>query len=722
MKQIEREDRSKDELKELDFQEQKFKVLNIQSESTGLAVKSYKFCHQTNNWSTEDWSNNEAKLIRLTDEQLSAALEYLFKKATKEVLQFNKIKDIEKIAVIEDDILYSKSRLLEAVEVKAVGHIADSIDIETFTGINFKVPLIDQHSPLAITIALHLHYEKYPHRGAETLHRLSLQHCKILKGRQIFTNISHDCCYCKRLGKKLAEQMMGPLSFTQTTLSPVFYFTLVDLWGPLASFVPGYEKITRTTADKPHEVYMLVFACCATGTINCQVIEGRKTGFCLDGFNRFFCETAVPKIIYSDEEGGLTRSLAHGEIDLVDLSGTLSRQKGIEFVTVVPQGHSSPGRIERRIQLLQKSLEQSNMRNSRCTATGWQTIAKLLEHTVNSIPIGFLHHQAGGINNKLRILTPNSLKLITTSDRAPIGVFDIPNSPTQILGNIRMKYEAWYRVWNEEYLPLIMERQKWHFSRDNFHPGDIIYFKITESKMSAVWKLGKVVEVKVGLDGYVREATVSYKDVSSDDPADWITRTVNRPVRNMVKLFKLDDTTIMDDIKDVHDCAQRLLDKKKISHVPLDENELAVRSHPKSKKNVKFEENDDKVEELEDKVEADDQNEEGKPAPLTKPQAKDKKPRKKRKTELENLEIEMKNWSSLKIKEKAWRKYFSKSKIHFLGPPTLEEMKEFDAPTSNYACLSNTPFNTLPETDMFEDFRVRPENYQNKEAEMMLGW
>ena len=86
---------------------------------------------------------------------------------------------------------------------------------------------------------------------------------------------------------------------------------------------------------------------------------------------------------------------------------------------------------------------------------------------------------------------------------------------------------------------------------------------------------------------------------------------------------------------------------------------------------------------------------------------------------MENLEIKMKNWSSLNNKE---MEYFYKTRIHFLGPPTLEEMKEFDAPTSNYACLSNTPFNTLPETDMFEDFRVRPENYQNKEAEMMLGW
>ena len=91
---------------------------------------------------------------------------------------------IEKIAVKEDGILYFKSRLLEAAEIKAVGHIADSINIESLTGVNFKVPLVDQNSPLAVSIALHLHYVKYPHRGAETLHRLSLQHCKILNERK----------------------------------------------------------------------------------------------------------------------------------------------------------------------------------------------------------------------------------------------------------------------------------------------------------------------------------------------------------------------------------------------------------------------------------------------------------------------------------------------------------------------------------------------------------
>ena len=102
---------------------------------------------------------------------------------------------------------------------------------------------------------------------------------------------------------------------------------------------------------------MMVFACCATGTVNVQVIEGRLTGFCLDGMNRFFCETTVPKFMFTDEEGGLVKSLKYGKVDIVDMSGTLSRQKGIYFDTVVPQGHSAHGRVEKRIHMLQMSLE-----------------------------------------------------------------------------------------------------------------------------------------------------------------------------------------------------------------------------------------------------------------------------------------------------------------------------------------------------------------------------
>ena len=244
---------------------------------------------------------------------------------------------------------------------------------------------------------------------------MSLQFAKILGGRKIFSQVAADCQFCKKIRKKTLDQMMGPLSQPQLSISPVFYFTLADLWGPLQAFVPVYEKVTRSSQRKPHEMYILVLACCSTGTVNCQVLEGKDSAFTMDGLNRFFMETTVPKFIYSDEEGGLVKALKHGKADLLDLSGTLSRQRGIRFKTVVTQGHYGHGRIEKRIHMLQQSLEQSEIRNSRCTSMGWHTLAKAIERTVNSVPIGFLHHESGGINPLLRILTPNSLRLISTT-------------------------------------------------------------------------------------------------------------------------------------------------------------------------------------------------------------------------------------------------------------------------------------------------------------------
>ena len=356
-KKIVRGELDKTELKKLNYPPPRFSAFSLQVKNTededdpqnvtSVSLVKY-FGIDGSNFKTND--EDKSTWIKLNEEHLSAALEYLFKKATEEVLNFNHKKDIDKIATMNNGILLCNSRLLEAAELQVVGHLADSINIEQFTGVNFRVPLVDQHSSLAISIAMHFHYQKYPHRGAETQFRMSLQFAKILSGRKLFNQISADCVYCKKLQKKLMQQIMGPLSEAQLSISPVFFFTLVDLWGPLRSFVPGYEKITR--GRKPHEIYILVFACCATGTVNCQVIEGKDAGFCMDGMNRFFMETTVPKIMYSDEEGGLVKALENGRVDMVDLAGTLSRQRGISFETVVPQGHSGHGRIEKRIHML----------------------------------------------------------------------------------------------------------------------------------------------------------------------------------------------------------------------------------------------------------------------------------------------------------------------------------------------------------------------------------
>ena len=62
------------------------------------------------------------------------------------------------------------------------------------------------------------------------------------------------------------------------------------------------------------------------------------------------------------------------------------------------------------------------------------------------------------------------------------------------------------------------------------------------------------------------------------------------------------------------------------------------------------------------------------------------------------LEIKMKNWSSCKGREKAWKLYFCETKPHILGPLTLKEIQDVDAPTSfHYSKLDNTPETPWPD-------------------------
>ena len=361
----------------------------------------------------------------------------------------------------------------------------------------------------------------------------------------------------------------------------------------------------------------------------------------MDGFNRFFCETTVPKIVYTDAEGGLLKALNEGEVDLVDMAGNMKLNNGILFETCVPQGHSAHGKVEKKIHLLQQALERSGIRNSKCTATGWMCIAKLIERSVNSIPIGYLYHHSGGNNALLRILTPNNLRLITTGDRSPAGMFTIPDKPEDIIDNIDEKYRLWYTVWNECYVPLIMRGKKWYEENENLIPGDIVYFKLQESAMSANWRTGKVERVKVGADGFVRQVTISYTDTSSDNPEDWTHRTVDRPVRNVVKISHIDETNFMDDINDVHNLSLKMINPEENIQNLDKKPETDGESGPNDKADDSNLDNPEYHFDDEEQVDVcGDELPQDLPVPAL-------KKRKKRRTELENLEITLKGWNMM---------------------------------------------------------------------------
>ena len=124
---------------------------------------------------TVDMSSG-SKFVRLDDRILSQSLEYIFRKTSAEVIQFNGQKLADKIGITVDGILYCKTRLTEDQDLRVVGGLENVVNLETFTGVKFKVPVLDRYSPVAVSIANHMHYKVVKHKGAETVHRITLQY------------------------------------------------------------------------------------------------------------------------------------------------------------------------------------------------------------------------------------------------------------------------------------------------------------------------------------------------------------------------------------------------------------------------------------------------------------------------------------------------------------------------------------------------------------------
>ena len=492
----------------------------------------------------------------ISEIERNAALDFIFRVETKILKKFVPKAKLDKIAVEENGILFCKTRALESQTVECVGGLNINTKLGGIFNINFKVPLIEQHSPLAYPIALHLH-SLFNHCGVEACHRLSLNYVRIIGGIKIFRNISLNCVVCLKDRKRFLRMSMGPLADKQLYVSPVFYFTVTDMWGPFKAYCPGYERQTRR--DKAYDSYFLVFACLATGAVNLQLLEGKSSEFVLEACSRFFNECSVPKIMYPDEDSALMKAFTEGHIDMQDLSGRLFTSRGILFETCPPQGHSAHGRVERLIRSMKDSFSRSGASSSRLTATGWTTIGKGLERIVNDTPIGFLYEK-GSIdgNPLLRVLKPSSLKGMHFSDRAPCGLFSNPDDPGVHFGKIQEAYNLWANCWATAYVPLIINRQKWTVDDQNLEVNDIVYFML-EEKVKISWKIGKIDSVKTGRDGKVREVYVSYKIMKDDG---WTHNTIRRPVRKIVKLFELKDTSFADEMKAVRLAAQDVLLRK----------------------------------------------------------------------------------------------------------------------------------------------------------------
>ena len=77
---------------------------------------------------------------------------------------------------------------------------------------------------------------------------------------------------------------------------------------------------------------------------------------------------------------------------------------------------------------------------------------------------------------------------------------------------------------------------------------------LTESVLGADWRVGKVDSVRESRDGVVREVFIAFKREIGEECS-----VVERPARKVIKLFHLEDTTFMDQLRDIEKFSRELL-------------------------------------------------------------------------------------------------------------------------------------------------------------------
>ena len=479
-----------------------------------------------------------------TDKFVNMALLYLYRKASDEIRHFYSIDKVKQISVDVEGVLLSKGRLLDTMNYRDTGELS-GINIGDL-GVKPYLPVIDRFSPLAYSIAEHIHWRVAIHKGVETCTRISKENVSIIQAHSLFKEFSQDCIVCKKKRKHFLEVEMGPISASQLLIAPPFWMCQCDLFGPITVVVPGFERATRNRRVLEAKCWVMAVVCPTTRLVNLQVLESSKASGWIDAFTRLACEVGCPTHVFCDQDSAGMSAFKMAEVELRDLKQNLSREKGIQFSTCPVTGHDKHGHVERVIRSIQESFADSNLLNSTIHATGLQTICKLVENQYNNLPLGYHYGRDDDNSALLKIITPNMLRVGRINKRALDGPLRLPKDRGEIMAKVCEIYDSWFRVWAETMVPKLMFKPKWFKSDKDLNDGDLVYFPRNENSVDSKWMMGIISKRHLGRDGLIRVVDVKYRNSSEN-----IDRVTERSIRKIVKLWSIDDMNLADDLAEI---------------------------------------------------------------------------------------------------------------------------------------------------------------------------
>ena len=372
--------------------------------------------------------------------------------------------------------------------------------------------LIPKEHYLATLIVRYMH-QKVLHGGVrETLTQLR-QTYWIPKGRQLVRNELKRCVICRKVeGPPFRSVNSPPLPELRVKANHPFQVTGVDYAGPL---------YIRNNKKEVAKVYICLFTCATIRAIHLEMVEDQTSSSFIRAFKRFISRRGIPECIISDN----AKTFIAGSQELTTLKTKILQttesqrflaNNGIMWKFITQRAPWWGGFYERLIGLVKRRLKKT-IGNASLNVIELQTALTEIEAILNSRPLTYPYTDI----NEGPPLTPANflcghrlINLPETSDDEDDGEYSPQPQSAEDLSK-RDKHrqkmlQSFWKQWQREYLTGLREqhssRGKPPLSGETVLEGKVVL--IHDNRPRNQWKLGVIVELHHGRDGFVRAVTL----------------------------------------------------------------------------------------------------------------------------------------------------------------------------------------------------------------------
>ena len=362
-----------------------------------------------------------------------------------------------------------------------------------------KLIILNPKHPLTKKILYDFH--NINHCGVQQTVAKSRIYFWIPQAAKIVKSIKSNCFHCRAQDARAMSQLMSPLPAIRLKPSPVWAYTMVDLFGPISVRDFVNQKTSRKT-------WGVIFTCLSARAIWAYLSESYSTDHFLSVIKKHEARNGSAIEYHADlgsqivgADRAMTEAIENIDTDEIEQFAANRNSKFVFGTAHFPEGQ---GAVERLIQEVKKNLKVITKYKS-LSFGELDCLLSEASYLVNSRPL-----QPNPTSGDDGYICPNDI-LFGRSDREPPSNVDINDtSLTRRAAHKQRIIAEFWDKWSSSYYQSLIRFSRWKNTARNAEVKDMVLI-LDKEVSKGKFAIGVIDSVKKDQDKKVRKVIVKYK-------------------------------------------------------------------------------------------------------------------------------------------------------------------------------------------------------------------